>query len=195
MIYTALGSPEQRSKNLTRRQNVKLGCSTILYGGYSLEEALDAHFGSRKWRDRYRNYIARCGVIEDGRKVWEYAAGGRIDSPPTIYQGLVLFGCRDGWVYCLRMSDGAVAWRFRAAPRDRLVVELQGVTRLAAHVQHAAFDGEDFARQHLGAPPDERGRTHQHERAGEGVERAGGRALDRKRGARRARLPCRACTG
>jgi hypothetical protein len=31
----------------------------------------------------------------------------------------VLFGCADGWVYCLRADDGALAWRFRAAPEDR----------------------------------------------------------------------------
>jgi hypothetical protein len=29
-----------------------------------------------------------------------------------------LFGSADGWVYCLRASDGVVAWRFRAAPKD-----------------------------------------------------------------------------
>ncbi|MGD2175183.1 MAG: hypothetical protein PVJ27_07255, partial [Candidatus Brocadiaceae bacterium] len=27
----------------------------------------------------------------------------------------------DGWVYCLRASDGALVWRFRAAPEERLV--------------------------------------------------------------------------
>ena len=30
----------------------------------------------------------------------------------------VLFGSADGCVYCLRASDGAIVWRFRAAPRD-----------------------------------------------------------------------------
>jgi len=33
----------------------------------------------------------------------------------------VLFGSADGWVYCLRAADGALAWRLRAAPEDRLV--------------------------------------------------------------------------
>ena len=53
-----------------------------------------------------------------GQPVWQYTAGGRIDLPPTIYQRRVLFGSRDGWVYCLRAEDGALAWRFRAAPMD-----------------------------------------------------------------------------
>jgi hypothetical protein len=59
---------------------------------------------------------------EDGRRIWTYTAGGRVDSPPTIWEGRVLFGSADGWVYCLRASDGALAWRFRAAPADRRIV-------------------------------------------------------------------------
>ncbi|MFT5122098.1 MAG: outer membrane protein assembly factor BamB [Kiritimatiellia bacterium] len=54
-----------------------------------------------------------------GEKRWSYTAGGRIDSPPTYYQGHLLFGSADGYVYSLRAADGAVAWRFRAAPEDR----------------------------------------------------------------------------
>ena len=52
----------------------------------------------------------------DGRETWRYVAGGRIDTPPTIHRGLVLFGSRDGWVYCLRASDGALVWRFKDLP-------------------------------------------------------------------------------
>jgi len=59
---------------------------------------------------------------ESGREIWCYTAGGRIDSPPTIWQGLALFGCSDGWVYCLRALDGSLVWRFRAAPDERRIV-------------------------------------------------------------------------
>jgi outer membrane protein assembly factor BamB len=58
---------------------------------------------------------------EDGRKLWSYTAGGRIDSPPTAHGALLLFGCTDGCVYCLRASDGALVWRFRAAPSEQLI--------------------------------------------------------------------------
>jgi outer membrane protein assembly factor BamB len=54
----------------------------------------------------------------DGTARWSFIAGGRVDSPPTVYRGLVLFGSADGWVYCLRASDGQLAWRFRAAPQE-----------------------------------------------------------------------------
>jgi outer membrane protein assembly factor BamB len=54
-----------------------------------------------------------------GRRLWRRTVGGRVDSPPTIHRGLALFGSADGWVYCLRASDGALAWRFLAAPMDQ----------------------------------------------------------------------------
>ena len=58
---------------------------------------------------------ARTGETE-----WTFTADGRIDSPPACYQGMVLFGSRDGWVYCLRAEDGVLAWRFKDLP-DRLI--------------------------------------------------------------------------
>lgn len=52
---------------------------------------------------------------DNGKIVWHYTAGGRIDSSPTFYQGLVLFGCADGRVYCLRAADGRLVWSYLAA--------------------------------------------------------------------------------
>jgi outer membrane protein assembly factor BamB len=66
----------------------------------------------------------------DGEEAWRYTAGGRVDSPPTIYRGTALFGCADGYVYCLRADDGAVIWRFRAAPDDRRTVSFEQVESL-----------------------------------------------------------------
>ena len=57
-----------------------------------------------------------------GKVQWEFIAGGRVDSPPTVYKGTVIFGSADGYVYCLRASDGAFAWRFQAAPHDRCLM-------------------------------------------------------------------------
>lgn len=57
---------------------------------------------------------------QSGRTAWTYIADGRVDSPPTCHRGRVYFGSRDGWVYCLRASDGALAWRFKDLP-DRLI--------------------------------------------------------------------------
>ena len=57
----------------------------------------------------------------DGHKLWTFTAGGRIDSSPAVYKGTVLFGSADSWIYCVDVADGVLAWRFRAAPADRLV--------------------------------------------------------------------------
>lgn len=56
---------------------------------------------------------------QSGKSLWSFTAGGRIDSPPTIYDGKAFFGSADGWVYAVRAADGQLAWRFRAAPRQR----------------------------------------------------------------------------
>jgi len=59
---------------------------------------------------------------ETGKTCWTFTAGGRIDSPPTIHDGLVLFGSADGCVYALLAADGRLAWRFQAAPKERRIV-------------------------------------------------------------------------
>jgi outer membrane protein assembly factor BamB len=62
---------------------------------------------------------------ETGEFAWLYTAGGPVDSPPTIADGLAIFGCRDGWVYCLRANDGQLVWRFRAAREDRRLIAME----------------------------------------------------------------------
>jgi outer membrane protein assembly factor BamB len=53
---------------------------------------------------------------------WTTPVDGRVDTAPTIYQGLVLVGTRLGWVYALNRDSGALVWRFLAAPRGRSIV-------------------------------------------------------------------------
>jgi len=59
---------------------------------------------------------------KDGKKLWEFVAGGRVDSPPTYWKGRLLFGSADGYVYCLTAADGQLIWKFRAAPVDQRVM-------------------------------------------------------------------------
>jgi len=59
---------------------------------------------------------------ETGATTWKTSLGSRIDTPPTCYQGLLLVGCHDGWVYALRAKDGALAYRVRVAPREKRLV-------------------------------------------------------------------------
>ena len=66
-----------------------------------------------------------CLSEKDGKLVWTFTANARVDSPPTLYRGLCLFGCADGCVYCVTSSDGQLAWRFQAAPEERLLCVME----------------------------------------------------------------------
>ena len=67
-------------------------------------------------------HTVHCLDAKSGRPLWRFIAGGRVDSPPTIWRGRAIFGCSDGWIYCLGAADGELAWRFRADAADRRIV-------------------------------------------------------------------------
>lgn len=83
---------------------------------------------------------------DTGGQRWQFVANGRIDGPPTLYRGMCLFGCRDGWVYNLRAADGALVWKRRVAPYERRVSiygQLESPWAVAASVLVA--DGLGYA--------------------------------------------------
>ncbi|MFP4058463.1 MAG: PQQ-binding-like beta-propeller repeat protein [Candidatus Brocadiia bacterium] len=116
----------------TYRGNISRSGSTRTAVPAELKELWQAELGEsltapvaaagRLWACSNDSHTVHCVDADTGRPLWQFAAGGRVDSPPTLYEELCVFGCRDGWVYCLRASDGALAWRFRGAPGDRRVV-------------------------------------------------------------------------
>jgi len=58
---------------------------------------------------------------ENGNNIWSYMADSRVASPPTLHNGLAIFGSADGRVYCLRAIDGALVWRLDASLRHNFV--------------------------------------------------------------------------
>jgi len=52
-----------------------------------------------------------------GDERWRVTVDGRIDTSPTIRDGLVYVGTRNGWLYALSRNTGSLSWRFFAAPR------------------------------------------------------------------------------
>jgi len=88
--------------------------STVIADGKLFVASVDTH-------------TVRALDVRDGKPVWSYTTGGRVDSPPTIHKGAAIFGCADGYVYCLRAADGVLAWRFRAAPDNRRLVSFEQV--------------------------------------------------------------------
>lgn len=74
-------------------------------------------------------YVARPHAHEvvaldasSGEVRWRFTASGRVDTAPTIHEGLCLFGAKSGWVYALRADDGRVVWRLQAGPREERIV-------------------------------------------------------------------------
>ena len=110
-------TPSPVPVDLKRAWQSELGgrlTSVVIAGGKVFVARVDAH-------------TLHALDADSGEALWTFTAGGRIDSPPTIYEGRALFGSADGSVYCLRASDGALVWRFRAAPQDRRLVAFEQV--------------------------------------------------------------------
>ncbi|NOX55667.1 MAG: PQQ-binding-like beta-propeller repeat protein, partial [Planctomycetes bacterium] len=60
--------------------------------------------------------------LATGKLLWRVTAGARIDSPPTLYRGVCLFGAHDGLVYAVSARDGRLRWKLRIAPRAQRMV-------------------------------------------------------------------------
>jgi len=67
-------------------------------------------------------------ATESGREIWRYFTDGPVRFAPLVYKSKVYAASDDGFLYCLDAEDGALLWRFRAAPRvdkvlgnDRLI--------------------------------------------------------------------------
>ncbi len=56
-----------------------------------------------------------------GKQKWVFTADSRVDSPPSLHHGSVIFGCADGSVYCVTADEGELAWKLRAAPEVRMI--------------------------------------------------------------------------
>ncbi|UCC98003.1 MAG: PQQ-binding-like beta-propeller repeat protein [Phycisphaerales bacterium] len=98
--------------------------------------------GKRLWVAEKEAHHIRCLDADNGTDIWSFTTGGRINSAPTVYKGMVLFGCRDGYVYCLGADNGELAWRFRAAPDNRRLVSYEQVESVwPAHGSVLVQDG------------------------------------------------------
>jgi outer membrane protein assembly factor BamB len=60
----------------------------------------------------HANFVCklRCLDAQTGRKLWEFAADGHIESSPCVVSGAVFFGAGDDGVYCLDAVTGARRW-------------------------------------------------------------------------------------
>ena len=100
------------SANINNSWSKKLGedlSQPVVSGGRLFVSAIDQH-------------TIYALDADKGEELWRFTAGGRIDSPPSIYKGMVLFGCADGSVYAVRANDGELVWRYQVAPNNRNIM-------------------------------------------------------------------------
>ena len=89
---------------------------------------------------RRDTYELVCLNLADGQTVWKRAFAAALDGPPTIVGERLFLGCRDGSVFSLNAADGAVAWRFLAAPLEALTLDngrLEGLWPVSSSVLFA----------------------------------------------------------
>ena len=83
--------------------------------------------------------------VSDGKEEWRFFANGPVRFAPVYFAGNVLFVSDDGYLYCLRASDGTLRWKFRGGPRDHHVL---GNDRLVsmwpARGAPAVYDGKVY---------------------------------------------------
>ena len=107
-------------ENLERRWSVKIGgrlTQPVVVSTPSTSSQHGVVYVVSK--DTHRLYALNRN---NGKVLWAYTADGRIDSPPTAYGNMILFGSTHGRVHCLQAADGQLIWRFQAAPTDQLMM-------------------------------------------------------------------------
>ena len=64
---------------------------------------------------------AHCLDASTGKSVWTSYVDGPVRLPPTIAGDKAYFGSDDGLAYCVKVADGSVVWKRRAAAQERFV--------------------------------------------------------------------------
>jgi len=57
-----------------------------------------------------------CLDAQTGQRRWQFVAGARIDTPPTLHGGRAVFGGRDGCLYAVDLASGDLVWQLDLAP-------------------------------------------------------------------------------
>ena len=60
--------------------------------------------------------------LETGEELWRYVADGPVRLAPVAHEGRVYFVSDDGYLYCVGAEDGALQWRFRGGPLERILL-------------------------------------------------------------------------
>lgn len=64
----------------------------------------------------------RAFDTRSGKQVWKFFADAPIRFAPVVDNGRVYVASDDGYLYCLQLEDGSLAWRVRGGPSERRVL-------------------------------------------------------------------------
>ena len=59
---------------------------------------------------------------DSGKELWRFYTGGPVRFSPAIWKDKIFAICDDGYLYCLKTSDGSLVWKFRGGPNERRVL-------------------------------------------------------------------------
>jgi outer membrane protein assembly factor BamB len=62
-----------------------------------------------------------CLERSTGEVRWQFTAGARIETPPTVVEGRVLVSARDGRLSCLDAASGELVWSLQCAPAEQRI--------------------------------------------------------------------------
>ena len=68
------------------------------------------------------DHAAHALDLQTGKARWVAFADAAVRLPPTIANGMALFGSDDGFVRCVDATSGILLWHYRAQPNPRLIV-------------------------------------------------------------------------
>ncbi len=63
-----------------------------------------------------------CLDTRTGQEKWTFTTDGAVRIAPAYWNGRLFFGSDDSQAYCLNADDGALLWKFRPVPADRLIL-------------------------------------------------------------------------
>jgi outer membrane protein assembly factor BamB len=60
--------------------------------------------------------------MTSGREIWRIFTGGPVRCPPAGWKDRVFVGSDDGFLYAIGVADGAILWKFKGVPKNRLAL-------------------------------------------------------------------------
>ena len=76
--------------------------------------------GSDDW-PMFRGNPERSGstpsnaTANSAQLIWKYPTSASVISSPAIADGVLVFGCKDCYIYCVNASSGKLIWEFKVA--------------------------------------------------------------------------------